>query len=63
MGEHRLDEAEKELRMIVNANPDNVAVFLNLVRFLDEMKGSSVAREELVTRIKAGGDVFPFQMA
>ena len=27
------------------------------------MKGAAVAREELVARIKTGGDIFPFQMA
>jgi Flp pilus assembly protein TadD len=33
------------------------------VRFLGGVKGPVVAREELVTRIKAGGDIFPYQMA
>ena len=45
------------------ANPQNAAASLNLVRFLNEMKGASVARAELASRIKAGGDVFAYQMA
>lgn len=34
-----------------------------MVRFLGATKGVAAAREELVTRIGAGGDVFPYQMA
>src|SRR5262249_36685313 len=58
-----MDDAEKELRAIYVANPTDVEAELNVVRFLQQFKGPSVAREELVSRIAAGGQVFPFQMA
>jgi cellulose synthase operon protein C len=63
MAERRFDDAEKELRAIATANPENTGAELDVVRFMGETKGLAVAREELVTRIKAGGDVFPYQMA
>ena len=36
---------------------------LDVVRFLYTVKGPDAARQELVARIAAGGDVFPYQMA
>jgi cellulose synthase operon protein C len=63
VAQRRFDDAEKELRTIAAANPENTGAELDVVRFLSGVKGSTVAREELVTRIKAGGDVFPYQMA
>jgi tetratricopeptide (TPR) repeat protein len=59
----RFDDAEKELRTIATANRDNIGAELDVVRFITGVKGLAGAREELVTRIKAGGDVFPYQMA
>ena len=59
----RLDEAEKLMRSIAAANPANSAAELEVVRFLLATKGSAAARQELDDRIKAGGNVFPFQMA
>ncbi len=61
--QRRFEDAEKELRAIVAANPENPGAELDAVRFLGGVKGAALAREELVTRIKAGGDVFPYQMA
>ena len=59
----RFDDAEKELRALAAANPSNVEPELDLVRFLSFVKGPAAARQELVTRINAGGEVFPYQMA
>ena len=59
----RQDDAEKEMRAIAAANPANTAAALDVVRFLRAVKGSAAARQELDVRIKAGGNVFPFQMA
>ncbi|HZT35125.1 MAG TPA: tetratricopeptide repeat protein, partial [Nitrososphaera sp.] len=63
VAQRRFDDAEKELRTIATANPGDVGAQLNLVRFLGGIKGPGAARDELVNRIKAGGDVFPYQMA
>jgi tetratricopeptide (TPR) repeat protein len=63
LAQRRFDDAEKELRTVASENPENAGAELDVVRFLGGVKGPAVAREELVTRIKAGGDVFPYQMA
>jgi tetratricopeptide (TPR) repeat protein len=60
---NELDDAEKLLRSTAAAYPKNVQAALNVVRFLDATKGPVSARQELESHIKAGGDVFPFQMA
>jgi tetratricopeptide (TPR) repeat protein len=59
----RNDDAEKELRAVVAANPTDAGAELNLVMLLGQIKGTAAAREELVKRIAAGGDVFPYQLA
>jgi tetratricopeptide (TPR) repeat protein len=59
----RSDEAEKLMRSLAAANPANTAAELEVVRFLLATKGSAAARQELDVRIKAGGNVFPFQTA
>ena len=59
----RPDDAEKELRAAVAAKPDDPAPELALVRLLNTYKGPAVARQELVSRIAAGKDVFPYQLA
>ena len=56
---NRAQDAEKELRSI----NDNKDVELELVRLLLATKGPAAAKAELTDRIKAGGDIFPFQMA
>jgi len=63
MVEHRPQDAEAELRSIVAIDPKNPSPVLELVRFLSATKGPAVARQELVTQIKAGGDVLPYQLA
>jgi Tfp pilus assembly protein PilF len=59
----RPDDAEKELRAAIAAKPTDPAPELALVRLLNTFKGPAVARQELVTRISSGNDVFPFQVA
>lgn len=62
IAEKRFDDAEKELRAIAAAKPNDSKGGLDLVRFLAASKGADAAREELQARIKAGGDVFDYQM-
>lgn len=59
----RPDDAVKELRAVVAAKPDDVAAELQLVGLLASVKGPAEARAELEARIKAGGNVFPLQIA
>ncbi|WP_426442353.1 tetratricopeptide repeat protein [Bradyrhizobium genosp. P] len=63
VAERRFEDAEKELRAVAAANPQNPRAELDLVRFLGASKGSAAAREELNSRLKLGGDIFPYQMA
>ena len=44
-------------------SPADSKAGLDLVRFLNLVKGPDVARTELEARIKAGGDVFDYQIA
>ena len=59
----RYDDAEKELRSLSAANPTDINIGLNLVRFLLQYRGPEAARAELIARIKAGGQVFKYQIA
>jgi Tfp pilus assembly protein PilF len=59
----RPDDAENELRTAVAKNPDDAGAELQLVEILRTQKGPAAARAELVTRIGAGGKVFPYQIA
>ncbi len=62
--QHRIADAERELRDSVATNPADSAIALDLVRFLFLIKKDSAnARQELDNRIQAGGDVFSFKMA
>ena len=61
--QHREDDAEKEIRAMVEENPTNSEAELDLVRLLYAAKGPAAARQELVARINAGGEVFPYQIA
>ena len=63
ISQRRFDEAEKEFRARIDANPGDSKTVLELVRFLSLVKGPDVARSELEGRIKAGGDVFDYQLA
>ena len=57
------DDAEKEQRAIIATLPTNVQAHLDLVRLLGATKGAAAAQQELETLIKAGGDVFSYQIA
>jgi cellulose synthase operon protein C len=59
----RFDDAERELRLIADAAPTDTKPGMNLVRFLLAAKGAKAARDELASRIKAGGDTFDYQVA
>ncbi len=59
----RQDEAEKEIRAIAATSPEDLEAGLDVVRFLNTFKGGDAAKQELITRIGAGGDVFRYQMA
>jgi tetratricopeptide (TPR) repeat protein len=60
----RVDDAEKEMRGLAAANPTDSEAALNIVRFLYTIKKApDAARQELNTRISAGGDVFPYELA
>jgi len=61
--QHRPDEAEREERAIVGAHPDDSQAELELVQLLGVVRGPAAARQELVDRIKAGKDIFPYQIA
>jgi tetratricopeptide (TPR) repeat protein len=61
--QHRPEDAEREERAIVAAHPDDSQAELELVQLLGVLKGLAAARQELVDRIKAGKDIFPYQMA
>ena len=63
VAQRRFDDAEKELRAIVAAKPADSRAELDVVRFLVATKGANAGKDELTARIKAGGDVFPYQMA
>jgi cellulose synthase operon protein C len=58
----RFDDAERELRVLADMTPPDPKAGLNLVRFLLQTKGPKAASDELNARIKAGGDVFDYQM-
>jgi tetratricopeptide (TPR) repeat protein len=59
----RQDDAVNELRATVVANPADVNSEMNLVNLLRITKGPDAARAELLARINAGGQVFPYQIA
>jgi tetratricopeptide (TPR) repeat protein len=61
--QHRNDDAEKEQRAVVAANPTDVGAQLDLVRLLNTTKGPPAARQELLTLINGSGDIFSYQMA
>jgi tetratricopeptide (TPR) repeat protein len=62
--QHRLDDAESELRNSAAAHPSDSEAELELVKFLYAIRRSApAAQQELKKRIDAGGDVFTYQMA
>jgi tetratricopeptide (TPR) repeat protein len=63
LSQRRYDDAEKEQRAVVAADPKNSVAQLDLVRLLNTTKGAAAAQQELMALINAGGDVFPYQLA
>jgi predicted Zn-dependent protease len=63
IAQRRFDEAETEFRARAVADQADSKAGLDLVRFLNSVKGPEAARAELDARIKAGGDVFDYQLA
>lgn len=62
--QNRPDDAEKELRALATARPTDVEAAMELIRFLYTVKKNPVmARQELVARINAGGEIFTYQIA
>lgn len=59
----RPDDAVKELRSVVTADPTDVNSELQLVSLLGTIKGADAARAELVARINGSGNVFPYRVA
>jgi cellulose synthase operon protein C len=63
IAERKFDEAERELRAVAAANSSDSKAGIDVVRFLASFRSANAAKDELAARIKAGGDVFPYQMA
>ena len=62
--ERRVEDAERELRGLTAVKSSNSNAVLDLVHFLYSVKKDPLAaRQELNSRISAGGAVFPYQMA
>jgi tetratricopeptide (TPR) repeat protein len=59
----RPDDAEREIRALANARPNDSEAALDVARYINMVKGPAAARQELRARISAGGQVFPFQIA
>src|SRR5262249_44276347 len=59
----RPDDAEREIRALAQARPNDAEAALDVARYMNMIKGPAAARQELRARISAGGDVFPFQIA
>ena len=59
----RYDDGEKELRAFAAAHSSDAAAGLNVVRYLRQFKGAAAARQELMARINAGGQVVQYQLA
>ncbi len=59
----RPDDAVKQLRAMAAAKPDDTGTELDLVNLLSAVQGPAAGRAELVSRINAGGHVFPYQIA
>lgn len=62
--QNRNDEAESVIRSIAEDFPDDLEANLNVVRFINRLRGSEAAEEELQILIERGGQhVFPFRLA
>lgn len=63
VAQRRFDDAERELRAIAAAKSADSRAELDVVRLLVVVKGANAGKDELNAKIKAGGDVFAYQMA
>jgi tetratricopeptide (TPR) repeat protein len=63
ISQQRNGDAESVLRAIVAMHPTDREAALSMERFLYATKGPAEARQELVRRIEAGGEAYPYQMA
>ncbi len=63
LNERRLDDAEKELRAIAAAQPADLAAGLDVVRFLQVIRGRAAAEQELLARINSSGGSLGYQIA
>jgi tetratricopeptide (TPR) repeat protein len=61
--QHREQDAEIETRKVIEANPRNADAELDLVGLLYLTKGPTAAKQELLARINAGGEIFRYQIA
>ena len=61
--QNRDGDAERAARAMVEFNPSNPEAELFLVQFLNVVKGPKAAKQELIARINAGGDVIVYQLA
>ncbi len=60
----RPEDAEKEMRAFVAAHPADLQAGLDLIRFVYTVKKNPAgARQELLDRINAGGEVFQYRLA
>jgi tetratricopeptide (TPR) repeat protein len=59
----RPDDAEKELRSLLAANPTGVEIGVDLVRFILLTKGAAAARQELLNLIATSEQAFRYQIA
>ena len=59
----RPEDAEREIRALAQARPNDNEAALDVARYINMVKGAAAARQELRARISAGGEVFPFQIA
>jgi cellulose synthase operon protein C len=57
------NDAERELRAMIAANPTDIDMEFDLVRFLYSTRGLESAKQELLVRANSKGDVFPFRLA
>lgn len=60
----RLEEAERTVRAIAEELPDDLGANLDVVRFVNGLRGSEAGEKELNRLIEGGGPhVFPYQLA
>ena len=63
VAQNRLEDALKELSALAATNPADIEAGLEVVRFLNRVKGTAAARQELLERSSAGPEAFRYQIA